>query len=80
MPERNVSPVDQIDWADLVVVDMKQEYEIDSSRFMSKAKYSPFDGMRVKGKPLKTFVNGKLVMDEGEIISEQKTGNIVRHV
>ena len=67
-------------WADLVVVDMKQEYEIDSSRFMSKAKYSPFDGMRVKGKPLKTFVNGKLVMDEGEIISEQKTGNIVRHV
>jgi dihydroorotase len=67
-------------WADLVVVDMKREYTIDSSRFLSKAKYSPFDGMRVKGKPLKTFVNGKLVMDEGEIISEQNTGNIVRHI
>jgi len=67
-------------WADLVVVDMKREYEIDSSCFLSKAKYSPFDGMRVKGKPIKTFVNGKLVMDEGEIISEQESGTVLRFV
>ncbi len=58
-------------WADLVVVDLNREFEIDSSGFLSKAKYSPFDGMRVKGKPTKTFVNGKLVMNDGEIISEQ---------
>jgi dihydroorotase len=64
-------------WADIVVVDMKREYEIDSSVFFSKAKYSPFDGMRVKGKPVKTFVNGKLVMDEGEIVTESGTGHIL---
>jgi dihydroorotase len=64
-------------WADIVVVDMKREYEIDSSVFFSKAKYSPFDGMRVKGKPIKTFVNGKLVMDEGEIVTESGTGHIL---
>jgi len=64
-------------WADIVVVDMKREYEIDSSIFFSKAKYSPFDGMCVKGKPVKTFVNGKLVMDEGEIITESGTGHIL---
>ena len=64
-------------WADLVVVDMKREYEIDSSVFFSKAKYSPFDGMQVKGKPLKTFVNGKLVMDEGEIVAEAGTGQVI---
>ena len=58
---------------------MKQEYEIDSSLFFSKAKYSPFDGMQVKGKPLKTFVNGKLIMDEGEIVSNPGTGQIVRN-
>jgi len=58
---------------------MKREHEIDSSVFFSKAKYSPFDGMQVKGKPLKTFVNGKLVMDEGEIVAESGTGQIVRN-
>ena len=65
-------------WADIVVVDMKREYEIDSSVFFSKAKYSPFDGMCVKGKPIKTFVNGKLVMDEGELLEESGTGHILR--
>jgi dihydroorotase len=64
-------------WADLVVVDMKREYEIDSSVFLSKAKYSPFDGMRVKGKAMKTFVNGRLVMDEGEIVAEAGAGKVV---
>ncbi len=64
--------------ADLVVVNMSQEHEIDSSKFHSKAKYSPFDGWRVRGKPVKTFVNGKLVMDEGEIVADSGTGQIIR--
>jgi len=64
--------------ADLVVVDMRREYEIDSSKFYSKARFSPFDGWRVKGKPVKTFVNGQLVMDEGEIVAKPGTGQIVR--
>lgn len=64
--------------ADLVVIDPKREDEIDSSKFYSKAKYSPFDSRRVKGKPLKTFVCGKLVMDEGNIVAEAGSGEIVR--
>ncbi|MEM3550135.1 MAG: dihydroorotase family protein [Candidatus Bathyarchaeia archaeon] len=64
--------------ADLVVIDPKREDEIDSSKFYSKAKYSPFDGRRVKGKPLKTFVCGKLVMDEGNIVAEAGSGEIIR--
>ena len=66
-------------WADLVVVDLKQEGIIDSSSFMSKAKYSPFDGFKIKGKPLQTFVNGNLVMDENEIVSESICGKIINH-
>jgi len=65
-------------WADLVVVDVKKEHKVDSSKFFSKAKYSPFDGWRVKGKPLKTFVNGVLVYDEGEIVAKPGTGRIIR--
>lgn len=64
--------------ADLVVVDLKQEYKIDASRFYSKAKHSPFDGWKVKGKPVKTFVNGRLVMDECEVVTKPGTGQIVR--
>jgi dihydroorotase len=64
--------------ADLTVVDLKKKYRIDASEFQSKAKYSPFDGWQVEGKPVKTFVNGQLVMDGGEIVSQPGSGRIVR--
>jgi dihydroorotase len=65
-------------YADLVVVDVKREHDIDSSKFYSKAKFSPFDGWKVKGKPVKTFVSGRLVMDDGEIVAKPGTGQIMR--
>ena len=65
-------------WADLVVVDMKPEYRIDSSNFYSKAKYSPFDGWKVRGRPMKTFVNGQLVMDDGQIVARPRAGQVLR--
>jgi len=65
-------------YADLVVVDLKKEWRIDSSRFCSKAKFSPFDGWQVKGKPVKTFVNGRLVMEENEIVGKPGDGWIIR--
>jgi dihydroorotase len=65
-------------FADIVVVDINREYKIDASRFKSKAKFSPFDGWKVKGKPVKTFVNGQLVMDEGEIVAKPGTGRVIR--
>jgi dihydroorotase-like cyclic amidohydrolase len=64
--------------ADLSVIDLKREHKIDASRFHSKARFSPFDGWKVKGKVMKTFVNGQLVMDEGEIVAKPGTGRIIR--
>lgn len=64
-------------FADVVVVDMHREHAIDAAKFHSKAKFSPFEGWKVKGKPIKTFVNGKLVMDEGEIVAKVGAGEIV---
>jgi dihydroorotase len=64
-------------YADLVVVDLKKEWTIDSTEFYSKAKFSPFDGWRIKGKPAKTFANGILVMDEGEIIVKPGSGKVI---
>jgi dihydroorotase len=64
--------------ADFTVVDLHREYKIDSSRFHSKAKYSPFDRWLVRGKPVKTFVNGRLIMDEGEIVAKPGSGAVIR--
>lgn len=64
--------------ADLAVVDFNRKFRINPSKFYSKAKFSPYDGWEVQGKPLKTFVNGKLVMDDGEIIAKAGIGNVLR--
>ena len=64
--------------ADITIIDLNREGIIDSSKFYSKAKYSPFDGWVVKGLPVKTFVNGVLVMDEGEIVAKPGVGKVIR--
>jgi dihydroorotase len=64
--------------ADVTVVDLSKRYRIDASKFHSKAKYSPFDDWIVEGKAVKTFVNGKLIMDEGEIVANAGSGSIIR--
>jgi dihydroorotase len=64
--------------ADLTVVNLHGKYKIEATKFKSKAKYSPFEGWPVEGKPVKTFVCGHLVMDDGEIIAENKVGEIIR--
>jgi dihydroorotase len=64
--------------ADLTVVDMKKKWRIDASKFQSKAKFSPFNGRQVEGKPFKTFVRGQLVMDDGQIVGRPGSGGIIR--
>jgi dihydroorotase (multifunctional complex type) len=64
--------------ADLVAIDLKEKYRVDASKFHSKAKYSPYDSWEVQGKPVKTFVNGRLVMDEQEIVVKLGSGRVIR--
>lgn len=48
-------------FADLTVVDMEKEWTIESDKFLTKAKYSPYEGMQGKGDIEMTFVNGQLL-------------------
>jgi dihydroorotase (multifunctional complex type) len=64
--------------ADLTVADFTAKFNIDAAKFKSKAKFSPYDGWEVVGKPVKTYVNGSLVFDEGEIVTKVGSGSIVR--
>jgi dihydroorotase (multifunctional complex type) len=64
--------------ADLTIVDFNRKFKIDALKFHSKAKYSPYDGWEVQGKPAKTYVNGLLTMDDGEIVGKLGSGEVVR--
>jgi dihydroorotase (multifunctional complex type) len=64
--------------ADLTVIDLRRKGKIDSSEFHSMAKFSPFDGWSFEGIPVKTIVNGQLVMDASEIVSDPGTGKVLR--
>lgn len=44
--------------ADLMLADLNAEYVIDSKKFVSKGKNTPFGGMKVSGKVLYTIVDG----------------------
>ncbi|WP_147531992.1 dihydroorotase [Bacillus marasmi] len=47
--------------ADLVLLDLQHKEAIDSSKFLSKGKNTPFDGWECKGWPVLTIVAGKIV-------------------
>lgn len=76
LPDRGI--LEQGKNADLVAVDFNKKFKIDASKFQSKAKFSPFNGWEVQGKPIKTFVNGLLVMDEQEIVAKPGSGTVIR--
>lgn len=50
--------------ADIIVVDVDNEYEIDKNKFLSKARNTPFQGWKVKGKVLYTICDGKIVYQD----------------
>jgi dihydroorotase len=53
--------------ADFTIVDMDREWKIDPANFLSKAKYSPFEGFEAKGKAVYAIVRGSTVMDNGYV-------------
>ena len=47
--------------ADLAILDLDNEFTIDSNTFLSKGRSTPFDGWKVRGKVLMTLKDGKAV-------------------
>ena len=54
--------------ADVTVIDPELCWTVDEKKFYTKGSHSPFIGRELKGKAVKTFVDGKLVMDDGVIL------------
>ena len=53
--------------ADFTVVDLKRSETITNKWVASKAGWTPYDGIRVTGWPVGTFVRGRRVMWQGEV-------------
>lgn len=47
--------------ADLTIIDLNCEWQININDFHSKSKNSPFDGLKVRGRAVKTIVAGNIV-------------------
>ncbi len=48
--------------ANLTLIDPAVEWTVDTSRFMSKSKNSPFDGRKLKGKAIGVLNNGQVLI------------------
>lgn len=47
--------------ADITVIDLDAEYQVDANKFYSKSRNTPYDGMKVRGRAAATFVDGRCV-------------------
>jgi dihydroorotase len=54
--------------ADFTVVDLQREETITNAQVASRVGWTPYNGKRVKGWPVGTFVRGRRVMWDGQII------------
>ena len=54
-------------YADLVLVDINNEWMVDLENILYHCQWSPFENQYFKSKIIKTFVNGNLVYDNGQI-------------
>jgi len=55
--------------ADFALVDLKASYRLSDSALHSKHPVSPYNGWRVRGRPVATYVRGLCVVREGESLS-----------
>lgn len=63
--------------ADFVLVDLQAVYRLDSGELHSRHPITPYDGWTVRGRPLATYLRGRCVFREGEILGSPE-GEMLR--
>ncbi len=58
--------------ADIIIIDPNVKYKVNVESFASKGKNSPFNNREVTGKVLYTLVNGKVIVENGQLREEFK--------
>lgn len=58
--------------ADMVIIDPEIEWEITADKLHSKAGFTPYEGRKIKGKPVISILRGKVLLKDGRV--HQKPG------
>lgn len=64
--------------ADIVLYDPKKEFTITKDSMHSNIDYTIWEGMKLKGYPVRTMVRGTTVYRDGEFVGEKGFGRFVR--
>lgn len=54
--------------ADITIMDLNKEWTVDSSKFYTRGKFTPYEGKACKGKAVATILGGQFVMKDGVVI------------
>ena len=60
--------------ADFAILDPAVEWLFDAAVTQSSAKWSPYDGMRVQGKVVRTVLRGKTIFADGKVLAKGGDG------
>ncbi|MCH8228429.1 MAG: dihydroorotase [Proteobacteria bacterium] len=66
-------------WADLVLIDTRQETRVTQARVLSKCGWSPFEGVTFRSRIISTLVNGQLAWHENKIIEHGSAARLAFH-
>jgi len=66
--------------ADLAIVDLEREMQVSADYLQSRADFSPWEGLHLKGWALRTLVRGETVMRDGEIVGREGYGTYLRRL
>jgi len=64
--------------ADITMIDLKKENKVSSDLFGGFSDYIVYDGMKLKGWPVKTIVRGHLVAENFEVVGKLGHGQFVK--
>ncbi len=66
--------------ADIVIYDTEKEFTISVDNMHSDYDHTIWEGKKVKGYPIQTFVRGSLVYDDGEFVGTPGMGQYVKRI
>jgi dihydropyrimidinase len=63
--------------ADITMIDLKKEHKVSNELFGGFSDYIVYEGMKLKGWPVKTMVRGELVSDNFQVVGKLGHGKLV---
>ena len=60
-----------------IEIDLDEEWEIKNENLLTKCRWSPFDGWKVKGRVKRVFLRGNKVFEDGKVLTMPGSGHII---